>query len=47
MCWTKIGRAITFVCTLNNFELDVVSEQKDLGVLISNDLLSSKNILES
>lgn len=31
---------------MNGVELEVVSEQKDLGILISNDLLPRKHILE-
>lgn len=42
----KIRQALNYTYTLNGVELDVVSEQKDLGVLISNDLLPRKHILE-
>ena len=36
-----------YIYTLNGVELEVVSEQKDLGILISNDLLPRKHILEN
>ena len=42
----KIREVLNFIYTLNSVELEVVSEQKDLGVLISNDLLPRKHILE-
>ena len=42
----KIREVLNFMYTSNGVELEVVSEQKDLRVLISNNLLSRKHILE-
>lgn len=42
----KIRAVLNYIYTLNGVELEVVSEQKDLGILISNDLLPRKHILE-
>ena len=42
----KIRAVLNCIYTLNGVELEVVSEQKDLGILISNDLLPRKHILE-